>query len=335
MWFQRLVGFDETTADDVRAKLRVEGDRMTSLVNGRDMSCGVLATPSLGELRQRTVAVSTGAGPTKLRELVGDAGALHRDASNAGATFQAASQFNLLEMVSPEVGPDAGVAGYENDPTQGPACAVACGAGTIYRNYFVEVNGEIGQSRGNQVDCLREIGHGLFGEDFKAWTMRNGYAMFDRAGLEAINTRLDSMTESDVDELKAQLRVGVHSQVEVTTSPSGHSVTQVYCSALPVAYNREPAALFEPFARLVLDATYEATLRAAMLNASETGNRTVYLTLVGGGVFGNRESWIIDAIDRASRSVAAAGLDVVVVSYGAPNPAVAELIRRFDDPDAE
>ncbi|MCK5683507.1 hypothetical protein KAJ27_05280 [bacterium] len=50
--------------------------------------------------------------------------------------FQVASQFNLLEMVSPGVTPEEGVGRYEHDHTQGPACAIACGVGTIYRNYF-------------------------------------------------------------------------------------------------------------------------------------------------------------------------------------------------------
>lgn len=329
MWFQELVGFEETTADEVRARLRVEGDRMTSTVNGRQMGCGVLEVSSLEELRERSASLVVGAGPTTVREVVGDAGSLHRDATNAGATFQAASQFNLLEMVSPNVGPEAGVAGYENDPTQGPACAVACGAGTIYRNYFVEVNGEVGQTTGNQVDCLDAIGLHLFPDGPRPWTMRNGYALFDRPGLDAVNARLASMNESDLDAAKAQLRVGVHRHVEVTSSPTAHSASQVYCSALPVAYNRQPVALFEGFARLVLDAAYEATLRAAVVNAAETGKGTVFLTLVGGGVFGNEQPWIIDAIDRACRSVADAGLDVAVVSYRAPNPAVAALARRF------
>jgi len=30
-----------------------------------------------------------------------------------------------------------GVTRYQHDHTQGPACAIACGAATIYRNYFV------------------------------------------------------------------------------------------------------------------------------------------------------------------------------------------------------
>ena len=329
MWFQELVGFEETTAEAVRGKLRVDGDQMTSLVNGREMGCGVLEVLSLGELRQRTAASVEGLGPNTVRELVSDAGAIHRDPGNAGATFQVASQFNLLENVSPDFGPEAGVAGYQSDSTQGPACAVACGAGTIYRNYFVAVNGEVGQSSGAQVDCLDAVGHHLFPNVSRPWTMRNGYALFDRAGLDAVNARLDSMNQSEIDAVKAQVRVGVHQHVEVTSVPRGHLVTQVYCSALPVAYNREPSALFAPFARLVLDATYEATLQAAVLNASETGNRTVFLTLVGGGVFGNEIAWIIDAIERACHTVADANLDVAVVSYRNSSSAVTAMVRRF------
>ena len=91
----------------------------------------------LSELRTRVAAVENGAGKLRFAELVGDAKALHSDVANAGALFQVATQFNLLEMISPNVTPEQGIAIYENDPTQGPACAIACGAGTIYRNYFV------------------------------------------------------------------------------------------------------------------------------------------------------------------------------------------------------
>ena len=47
---------------------------------------------------------------------------------NAGALFQVASQLNLLEMTGPEVTPEDGVTIYQDDRTQGPACAIAAGA---------------------------------------------------------------------------------------------------------------------------------------------------------------------------------------------------------------
>ena len=41
------------------------------------------------------------------------------DPANAGAVFQAASQFNALEMTGPGVSPRRGIAIYINDSTQG------------------------------------------------------------------------------------------------------------------------------------------------------------------------------------------------------------------------
>lgn len=39
--------------------------------------------------------------------------------------------FGRLEMISPEVTPEAGVDQYEYDHTKGPACTIAAGAGTF------------------------------------------------------------------------------------------------------------------------------------------------------------------------------------------------------------
>lgn len=64
----------------------------------------------------------------------------------AEASFQVASQFNLLEIVGPGITLEDGVTRYSGDRTQRPACAIAAGARTIYRNYFVPVGGCLGQT---------------------------------------------------------------------------------------------------------------------------------------------------------------------------------------------
>ena len=64
---------------------------------------------------------------------------MHADPELDGALFQVASQFNLLEMTGPSATPEDGVTRYSADHTQGPACAIAAGAATIYRNYFAPV----------------------------------------------------------------------------------------------------------------------------------------------------------------------------------------------------
>lgn len=99
----------------------------------------------------------------------------------------------------------------------------------------------------------------------------------------------------------------------------------MYASALPVAYSAHPASLWTRLARLVLEGAYEATLRAAALNAERTGNNTAYLTLLGGGAFGNDTGWIIEALRHALSACSHLPLDVVVVSYQQSNPQVHAL----------
>ena len=160
-WFEKLTGFAETNYHDTRKKLRVEGHQLKSLINGESYGIGTLELVSLQGLRER---VKSGAGlPGKLRVSVvqGDVRRMHRLPENAGALFQVASQFNLLEMVSPEVTPEDGVTRYEHDRTQGPACAIAAGAATIYRNYFAPLGDSEGQTKDRQIDGLADLGEAL------------------------------------------------------------------------------------------------------------------------------------------------------------------------------
>lgn len=328
-WFETLTGFPEISPEHVRDNIILAADTLTSRPNGRSFVFGRLDTPSLAELRQRGRASSSRAGKLAPREVVADVRELHTDHANAGALFQVASQFNLLEMTSPDVTPEHGIGIYEHDHTQGPACAVACGAGTIYRNYFAPVNGQTGQSSGNQIDCLADLGAALGNNGRRLWEMRNGYALASRDGLVEIAGRLRAASEGEIDELRQLLRIGVQWDTQVTRDDCQHLVSQAYCSAVPVRYSGQPSHLWAEFARLVLEASYEATLCAAVLNAARTGNKTVFLTLVGGGVFGNEEDWILGAIDRALGLYQHADLDVAIVSYGSSNPKVGELVVRI------
>jgi hypothetical protein len=79
----------------------------------------------------------------------------------------------------------------------------------------------------------------------------------------------------------------------------------------------------------VLEAAYEATLWAAVLNTHRTTSKVVYLTRVGGGAFGNETAWIHGAIRRALKMVAGAGLDVRLVSYGQPDRELVQLVKEF------
>ena len=258
-----------------------------------------------------------------------DVQALHIDPANAGALFQVASQFNLLEMVSPGVSPEAGVDGYEYDHTQGPACAIACGAGTIFRNYFMDVGGQSGQSASHQIDCLSDVGELLGNVDGSLWEMRNGYCLPTHCGMAEATKRIGEFRDPDA--IRSRLRVCLQAGVEVTLHDSGHCVDQIFCSAMPVSYSGIDPALWEPLGRLVLEAAYEATILTGLLNSSRNGGRPIFLTQLGGGAFGNPSHWITDAIARAIRLCRDFDLEVVLVSYGGPSPILRDVLEEFSD----
>jgi hypothetical protein len=322
-WFQRLTGFRETSYDDTRAKLAVEGSRLQSLVNGKSYGIGQLELVSLQALRERASTAAAPSGRLRFGVRTGNVRQMHQSSENTGALFQVASQFNLLEMTSPDVTPEDGVTRYQDDPTQGPACAIAAGAATIYRNYFAPVGGLHGQTASRQLDGMADLGAALsaaLSRPVQAlWTMQNGYALCTRAGLDAISQHLRALPPDSLDVLRGKLCIGVHRDVEVTDAagPDRPLVTQVFCSALPVAYIDLPRVHWTAFAALVLEAAYEATLWAAVLNAQRGTSNVVLLTRLGGGAFGNEPHWIDSAMRRALKIVARFDLDVQPVSRAA------------------
>jgi protein-tyrosine phosphatase len=331
-WFEQLTGFREKGYEDTRAKLEVEGRRLRSKVNGKSYGVGELELVSLQALRARVKSAGGPSGRIKVGIVTGDVRRMHQAPEYAGALFQVASQFNLLEMVSSSVTPEDGVTRYVYDRTQGPACAIAAGAATIYRNYF---GGGYGQTRERQFDGLADLGETLARAMNRPvrelWNMQNGYALCSQEGLTAIAAHLQAQGPAELDELRTKLRVGIHRDVEVTdaTGDLRPLVSQAFCSALPVSSATVPRRHWQAFASLVLEAAYEATMWAGVLNAQRGASKVVLLTQVGGGAFGNDEKWISAATSRALELVWDYDLDVKLVSYGAPSPAILELAKRF------
>jgi hypothetical protein len=206
------------------------------------------------------------------------------------------------------------------------------------------------------------------GEDLKQfpWHVANGYVEGQTTPLKLTNHYL-APSECGKD-LEGLLRVGVQQDTQV--GHAEHCVTQVYCSAVSCGYSTVPARHWEPLASLVLRASYEATLlvgvknvvrwalhhhRAALPAASaaamsgeimerygsryiapKTALPRVYLTKVGGGVFGNKPEWIQQAILSGLSAVAHLDvpLDVSVVHFGTVeygyDDVAAEWAHRMD-----
>ena len=326
-WFESLFGFEEEIAyskseRDVKYKKNQNNfifdeinKTLTSKINNLVYNVGTFTCPTLEELREQVKQYFGKEGFKFEHKIVGDIFMDH--ALNPGATFQGASQFNCLEFVNPNIIPENGITGYIDDSTQGPACALACAAGTVVRNYFVKVNGRDGQTYDNQINNLDEIEKIIDNKKNEYWTIKNGYSnsgIHKISGLEKFN-KLLSETQGLREELIAKLKVGVHQDVGVNFSKryvpvsNDISVTQVYASALslnPVyidrIYNNNKSKrieLWSQLAQIILEGAYEATLWAGVINAARTGNNKVFLTLLGGGVFENKPEWIGNAIGRA------------------------------------
>ena len=102
--------------------------------------------------------------------------------------------------------------------------------------------------------------------------------------------------------------------------------------------------LWEPLARLILEASYEATLLAAVRSQIKQQDATrppdiehhrVFLTFLGGGVFRNESSWIGNAIGSAlarvecllSSNNSGVKLHVVICHYRRLNAQMCEIIN--------
>ncbi|MBX7101173.1 MAG: hypothetical protein K1X89_25885 [Myxococcaceae bacterium] len=332
-WFERLTGFAELPYAQTQERLEVVGARLRSKVNGASWGIGRLELPTLAELRARGAPLLAEVpGALRAELAVGDVRAFHSAPASAGALFQVASQFNLLEMMDETVAPEDGVTRYERDRTQGPACAMAAAAALLYRNYLVPVGTQVGQTEGRQLDALADLAAALGLPESGQWQMRNGYALGTRAGVAEVGRRLAGASEAERDAYRATLRIGLHWDVEVTDAAAkGATVSQAFCSALPVSYGDPdiPKEAWAPFATLVLEAAYEATLWAGVLNAARGASRTVFLTLLGGGAFGNELGWIEGALTRAAARFRGAGLTLVVVSFRAPDARLRQLVETL------
>lgn len=358
-WFEKLFGFrEELEQESPGAFERVQAafeynpaaGTLRSKANGATFVCGSFLTPSLGELRAEAAGALRRSGARGVVTVVHDAvlDILEEHARHPHALFQAASQMNTLEMPSRGVAPEAGITAYEWDRTQGPACAIACAAGTVVRNYFADVGalasshrglppkgGPLGQRAGRQVNNLDAIEQAVRNDELRLWSVRNGYVCAARDRLAELAGAVEGSAQRDA--LLPLLKIGLQEGTGVCFARGAHvyeppaapvAVSQAYCSAMPV--EDADAAAVAPLARLLLDGAYEATLWAAVRNAARTGCADVFLTFVGGGVWGNDPDWIVAAIARAVGRVAAAGagLRVHVCHFRAVDARLAGRIDR-------
>jgi uncharacterized protein (TIGR02452 family) len=328
LWFDKLYGpeFEQGTLDPIKGTMKPIKDWSDEKIQASAGNIGKFSTPSLEELRNLPVICG---GDCTFRKTLKEIDIMQIIAANPGATIQVASQFNCLEMVNFRVTPAQGVTRYYADRTQGPFCSIACGAGTVHRNYTHNRGSDNEEGQVHNASGLQDALKTEFDVE-PLFKVQNGYTMNSKEIDGKLLMLLQNIVDNNVgrEKLLGKLKVGFHENVGVTYRrlsngkllyvPPGITVSQVFCSAMSfqgVAEERKKQ--WELLAKIILDATYEATLYAAYQTYIRTGNKKVFLTLVGGGVFENEAEWIYSAINRAvdiaiRRKL---GLDIIIVDY--------------------
>lgn len=294
-WFSDLFGFDEGSLkyEQIKANFTVVNHEHHKLLISKEAPeheypVGSFTTPTLQDLRDNGLKVlreqreRSGGAPVPGGIIVEHRAiddALSLAASHPGAVIQVASQFNTLEFTNPKCIPEHGVTNYVFDNTQGPACALSCGAGTVYRNYFAPgADGKTGQTKDNQLNTLSTLEALLDNANEKYFSVENGYSSAVKAGLDRLNERLANLTQETIEkDYLGSVAVGLHEDVGMTfkdrsftpqpiEGTGASKVTQVFSSALALGrYCPGLDSEFAPLAKIVLYATYEAALWAGVL----------------------------------------------------------------------
>lgn len=267
--------------------------------------------------------------------------------NNIRVTFQCASQFNCLEFPSENYIPEFGITNYVYDLTQGPACAIACPAGTLFRNYFVNIDKQIGQNKTIQINNLDVVENIMQSYDnYPFWHVKNGYVFSTIDKLNKLNTILNN-DKIISKKILNSIKVGIQANTEVLmknkneplcTTTKHKLVTQIYCSAISCSYSHINVSYWEPFACIILDSIYESTLWSSLLYAPvckilNSNHYKVYLTFIGGGAFGNKLSWIINSMAKSIKKFISIMIntydilfDIIICHYQSINPQIQNQI---------
>jgi hypothetical protein len=323
LWFQRLFGFQESVqkvAELLVLRELKDHAELTSKANSKTYNVGKFSLrniPSFGSLQ------SVGGG--KLNIIHGQSSGPIADLANVlvaqslpecdGATFQAASNANCLEFVGSQCSAESGVTGYFWDRTQGPYCALAAGPAAVYRNYFVlHENGKRGQL--SEEICI-----------FKDTPLFPKHIVHGYVRIIS-EKEADELASIDWASVAPRVCVGLHENCEVTTTqcragfkdaPRGRIVHQVYGAAFNLGQDVKKCGATLRIGYELLAAQYRATILAgwemSLKYPERAGSKKLFLTLLGGGVFGNPFEMICRAIASCQQLIIDSGLECYVVCF--------------------
>jgi len=220
---------------------------------------------------------------------------------NERVLFQVASNFNGIEAICDDLSPDmpSFTEQYIYDRTQGPIASISAGGAAIARVHAAfyedsQSSDKWCQTSDHQINILKDLS-----EHFPT---QNGYVIL--SGKEPPLPK----TQEGQHELFNKIHVCYHENIQVTT---GHHtpqalelvniskpiIDQVFCAAINIhqgqsgKFNKAVPDV-EERCKFILNSIYASTYISAIAH-----NRThLFLTLIGGGAFGNQRKWIYSSI---------------------------------------
>ena len=100
-WFERLTGFREESYEATRAKLRVEGGHLHSLVNGKSYGVGEFELASLRTLRERAATLTGMSGRLKVSVVTGDVRQMPRHGYKTPGSERSKPCYELIDPTLP------------------------------------------------------------------------------------------------------------------------------------------------------------------------------------------------------------------------------------------
>ena len=336
-FFEDITGLPESvwlTTDRqaclITDKHNAKKHKIKNIATQQEFDAGIFQELSLEQVRQEADKLSsTNTGTFNVRAGYNtaqdswfrrclDVGALQADPSNNDAVFQVASNFSALEPTSISHYPEAGITNYIHDHTQGPYAAISAAPGPISRMYYLFYNSQTNadtsahiwrQTRDHQVNLLDQVA--------EYFPVVNGYVDLHGA--------LDKKLAGNTSTLSNKIKIGFHEGIQVTHGfvqgnyhesmlHQDQTINQVFTAGIDFGdLNRDLRNNPEAIARalILLEAAYEATLKAAAIN----NKKQVFLTLIGGGVFNNNILWIAQALEKQKEFIKQSGLQVTLILY--------------------
>lgn len=239
---------------------------------------------------------------------------LQANPQNKHAVFQLASTF-FGPLEGGMIDPKNSITEMLKYPVQGEWASVSAAGATIFRKYFMITDSFINRRAGlNSVP----------GEVYLLHNLRNKAPVIPNPDRHGHTDRIVDIAalKKYIYDPKDKQQIGIFSHENIYTTSecianqhekgnatllsiplrNDQLITQIFNASYDLkSYIRDVIKNKEPlspqvidFAKMVLEAMYEGTLKQASLN----GSRKVFLTLIGGGAFLNDIRWIAKALEQ-------------------------------------